>query len=57
MSTEDFEACTEEIRCNSEGSAETMNALVQRRGIIRTSRKNNLTVEGKRRRSGQWLEL
>lgn len=57
MNTEDFEACTEEIRCNSEGSAETMNALVQRRGIIRTSRKNNLTVEGKRRRSGQWLEL
>lgn len=41
---EDLEACTEEV-LNSESGAETMSALVQRRVMIRTSRKNNLTVK------------
>lgn len=33
--------------------AETMSAMVQTRGIIRTSRKNTLTEEGKKGRNGQ----
>lgn len=48
LSTENLEASIKEIRLNSEGSAETVSALVHRRGRIRTPRKNNLAVEGKR---------
>lgn len=39
LSTENLEASIKEIRLNSEGSVETVSALVHRRGRTRTPRK------------------